>query len=246
MEEAVGFDDAGDALEPYRLDQSVLQRAVGTLDPALGLGRVGADDLDIEHVQGTAEMRHAVAVGRGAVVAEYAVLVRIEGNRLAVPLQICAGGLHVGEGGLALCHLEVHQLAGGVVDIDQQAAARAAALEPVMVRAIDLDELAAALAPIAGLVEPGALGGLGFPKTGTDHQLAQGLVRERDAMALGQIFGRQRRPEIGIALADDAEVLLAVGFAQPAVARPTALPGYQASGAVSAEPVQQPIDLAPA
>lgn len=129
-------------------------------DSPLGLGRVGADDLDAELVEGAAQVRHAVAVGSRAVVPKGAVLVRIEGDRLAVPLEIGPCRPQVGEGALAFRHLEVHQLARGIVDIDQQAAAWPATLEPVMIRTVDLDELAPALAPVAGLVEPGAVGGL--------------------------------------------------------------------------------------
>src|SRR5260221_10586146 len=48
----------------FRSDQSVLQGLVRPLDPTLRLARIGADNLDVESVESTAELGHAVAAGR--------------------------------------------------------------------------------------------------------------------------------------------------------------------------------------
>ena len=101
------------ALKLHRRDQAILQRAVRPLDPALGLRRVGTDDLDVEHFERTPEVGYAIALGRGGIVAEHRVLVRVERHRLAVHFDVLAGRLHVGEGALALDHLELHQLVCG-------------------------------------------------------------------------------------------------------------------------------------
>ena len=53
---------------------------------------------------------------------------------------------------LAFDHLQMHQLAGRVVDIDQQSALRPATLKPPVLRAIDLDQLAATVPTVTGLV----------------------------------------------------------------------------------------------
>src|SRR3546814_3447335 len=98
-------------------------------------------------------MRHAIApCGAGAGVAENAVLVGIERHRLAMPFNIRAGRIHIGKSALALDHLEVHQLTGRVVDIDEQGALRPAILKPPMLRTVDLDQLAAAVPTIARLI----------------------------------------------------------------------------------------------
>ena len=85
-------------------------------------------------------------------------LVGVEGHRLAVPLKVGPRRAHVGEGALALDHLDVHKLAGGIVDEDQERALRTAALEPPVLGAVDLDELAAAVTPVARLIRARALG----------------------------------------------------------------------------------------
>ncbi len=78
-------------------------------------------------------MRHAIpARCAGLGIAENTVLVGIEGHRLAMSLYILARRLHIGEGALAFDHLEVHQLAGRVVNIDQQSTLWAAVFEPPM------------------------------------------------------------------------------------------------------------------
>src|SRR3546814_3261347 len=86
-------------------------------------------------------MRHAIApCGAGAGVAENAVLVGIERHRLAMPFNIRAGRIHIGKSAPALDHLEVHQLTGRVVDIDEKGALRPAILKPPMLRTVDLDQ----------------------------------------------------------------------------------------------------------
>src|SRR3546814_2320113 len=114
-----------------------------TLFPYTTLFRsVGADDLDVERLQRAPEMRHAIApCGAGAGVAENAVLVGIERHRLAMPFNIRAGRIPIGKSALALDHLEVHQLTGRVVDIDEQGALRPAILQPPMPRTVDLDQI---------------------------------------------------------------------------------------------------------
>ena len=50
-QERVGLGNGRNAFKPHRLDQTILQRAVGAFNPPLGLRRVGADDLDVEFLQ---------------------------------------------------------------------------------------------------------------------------------------------------------------------------------------------------
>jgi hypothetical protein len=66
---------------------------------------------------------------------------------------------------LALAHFmyrigneaQLHQLACGVVDEDQQRAGLAALLEPAMIAAVDLDQIAVALTPQSRLMEGSSL-----------------------------------------------------------------------------------------
>ena len=91
-EERVRRLDGADPGEPQLLHEPVLQGLVRPLDPALRLRAVGADDGDGQLVQRPPELGHAVAAGRVRVVdAEDAVPVRVEGDRLAVRLDVGCG-----------------------------------------------------------------------------------------------------------------------------------------------------------
>src|SRR5260370_9930652 len=85
-------------------------------------GECRADDLDVELGQGAPELRHTAGPARRALVvhAEDAVLVAVEGHRLAVSPEIPAGRREVVECGLDLDEAQLHQAPGGVVDVNQQ------------------------------------------------------------------------------------------------------------------------------
>src|SRR5882724_7492876 len=76
----------------------------------------------------------------------------IRKTRLAPGLEISPGGVEIGEGRLAFDKLQVHQPARRIVDKHQQRALRPAVFEPPMFAAVDLHQLANALAPMARLV----------------------------------------------------------------------------------------------
>src|SRR3546814_14494021 len=113
-----------------------------------------------------------------------------------MPFNIRAGRIHIGNSSLALDHLEVHQLTGRVVDIDEQGALRPAILKPPMLRTVDLDQLAEAVPTIARLIGARAARNTISPDTGLDHQLSQRLARSAVVMTLGQITGCQCRSTI--------------------------------------------------
>jgi hypothetical protein len=169
---------------------------------------VGADDVDVERVECAAELGHAVAADGALMVdAENAVLVAVESDRLAPSLQIGPGRVKIGKGRLALDELKVHQPAGRIVDEDQQRALRPAILEPPMLAAVDLYQLADAFAPIAGLVN--ALQALFAiePQPVRDHPLAHRLAAENCLVQFAQLLRRQGRAKIPIALANDRQRL---------------------------------------
>ena len=61
--------------------------------------------------------------------------------------------MEIGEGRLAFDELEMHQPAGRVVDEHEKRALRPASLEPPMLAAVDLDQFADTVAPVAGLMD---------------------------------------------------------------------------------------------
>ena len=171
-------------------------------------------------------------------------LVAVEGDRLAPGLQIGTGGVEIGESQLTLDKLEVQQPAGRVVNEHQQSALRTAILKPPMLAAVNLHQLADALAPRPRLMNP-PLPLLAIkPQPVGDHPLPQGLAGEGKAVLGGEFLGGQGRAEIGIVVAHDPQHRGAYRGCRPAVARPTALLRDQPRDAVTPKRLQQPPHLA--
>ncbi len=115
---------------------------------------VGANHVDIEVAHRATELRDAVARLRAlGIDAEHPGFVAVERDRLAVTLKIRTGRMEVAECRLGLAHPERHELTGRIIDIDQEHTARSAVLEPVVVRAVDLHELAVAVATVTRLLD---------------------------------------------------------------------------------------------
>ncbi len=100
-QEGVGGFDVVDAAKPQLLHQPVLEGPVGPFHAAFGLWGVGVDGLDVEGLEHPGELGQ-VAFAIVLIDPEDAVLVRVEGHRAAVPVQIPAQGSHVGFGALGL------------------------------------------------------------------------------------------------------------------------------------------------
>src|SRR3546814_12505088 len=88
---------------------------------------------------------------------------------------------------LALDHLQMHQLAGRIIDVNQQRALRPAILKTPVLRAIELDQLAAAVPAVTRLIGPWAASIEVRQESILDHHLAQCLVRNDDLVSHGQI-----------------------------------------------------------
>ena len=80
-------------------------------------------------------------------------LVAVKGDWLAPFLEIRLGGMEVVEGVLRSGKAQMQQFARGVVDINEQGALRTAVLKPPVMRAIDLNQFAEAIAPTARLMQ---------------------------------------------------------------------------------------------
>src|SRR3984893_2482381 len=151
--------NGADACQPQLLPQPGLQRMMSPFHAALGLAGIGAQNLDVELRQSTAELGHAVSAG--GILPRYPkdrMLVGIERNRLAMALQITLQSLEIGKRALGWDKAKLHQSAGGVIDEHQKRAGRRPIFEPAMVRAVDLDQLAKMLTTIARLLDAFALG----------------------------------------------------------------------------------------
>jgi hypothetical protein len=158
------------------------------------LGRVGADDVDVKLGQGAGKLHHTSGpAGRALVVhSEDAVLVAVEGHGLAVALEIGAGRGEVVECRFAPHEAQLHQPPGGVVDVDQDRAARTAVLEPGVLATIDLHELAQTFAPVARLMRRPDPLAPGDPDAGADQPSPQRFLGHPEIVQLEELLARQR------------------------------------------------------
>ena len=135
-------------LHPVRTIRRLVDDALATDTTA----EVVTDDLNGEFVERAAELGHAVAaLSLLAVDTEDGVLVGIERHRLAIALQIGSRGPEVVEGRLCRHEARMHDPACGVIHEGEEGALRSPVLEPPVLGAINLDQLAHAR---AGLVLP--------------------------------------------------------------------------------------------
>lgn len=149
-----------------------------SLDAALGLRGMGANDLDVEVVHGARELSDGLLVleflfdGGLAVDLVDRVFVDVESDGTSPSEEVVAGGGEELERILNGDESAEKDFACGVVNEDQEHATRGPALEPVVVGTIELDELSegwAALTPGAVLGRKSA----GFVEALLDHSPAK-------------------------------------------------------------------------
>ena len=123
---------------------------------------------------------------------EHPVFVAVEGDRLAPGFEVGASRVEIGKepapglnrGRFALDKLQVHQPTGRIINEYEERALRAAILKPPVLAAVNLHQLANAVAPGARLMD--ALSALLAidPQLGLDHPQPQCLTTERNPMNL--------------------------------------------------------------
>jgi hypothetical protein len=138
-------------------------------------------------------------------------------------LEVGPRGFEVREGRLGRHEVQLHQPAGGVVDENQQRAVHITLLEPGVVAAVDLDQLADARPAIARLVDLGRALFAGCPQAGRRHQHPDDLLGQHKPVALTELLARKCWPEISIAFADQCRRTFGHLWRQPVIAWASAL-----------------------
>ena len=134
-------------------------------------------------------------------------------------------------------------LPGGVIDEGDQAAFGCTTLEPVVVAAVNLHQLAATPPPRPGTVQPHSPPLLGFPQLLLAHPAAQCLHAVGKAMVSLQVLARQGRAEIAVVLAHQPHVTLAHLWHYAPVARRSPPLRNQPGASFLAQPPRQPLHL---
>ncbi len=158
-------------------------------------------------------------------------------------LQIGARGLEVREGRLRRHEVQLHEPARRVIDVDQQRARLGPVLEPSVVAAIDLDQLADARAAVPRLVDLGCSLATRLPQASLNHQPADRLLAERHAVKLTQLLASQRRAEVGVALPDQGNRSAGDAVIELVVAGPSTLRGDQPRGSAGLVSLDQSLEL---
>jgi hypothetical protein len=106
-------------------------------------------------------------------------------------LKVALGGGKVVKSRFAADESQFHERARGVVDVDQQRAARSTIFEPVVVAAVDLNELTEAFSARTRWLRTLAALGPRLPDAGVDEPFAQCLEPDRNSVELAS-FSRAR------------------------------------------------------
>src|SRR5271157_2940835 len=177
--------------QPHLLDQAILQGLIGALDTPLGLRRQRANLLDAQALGHAVELGLAVAAqSLFGVDAKDAMTIRVERQRRPIRQEMAAQRDEIGLRRLRRRHVQRGQTPRRVVDEHDQGAARRPALEPVVLAAVDLNELAEPW-------PPPRLARLRLPKAKSDLKPPYALTRDRDPLDLGELFGGQGRAKAG-------------------------------------------------
>src|SRR5262249_13888098 len=163
--------------------------------------------------------------------AKDAVLVAVESHRLAVADKVAASGLEIVEGRLGHDETQLHEFAGGVVDVDQEGTLGPAVLEPVVFAAVDLDQLAEAFPTIPRLVRSGSALCAGLPNASLSHPPARRFPADPDVVQLDKLLIGQLGSKVSVSLPEQRNDLVSQRLGQSTIAGPPAFLGNQRRGA---------------
>src|ERR1700728_1210864 len=105
----------------------------------------------------------------------------------------------------------------------QRCARRRPIFEPVMLTAIDLDQLTQTRTSRARLLDLWRPQFARQPKPASYHQRSDGLYGQGHTVALPELLSRQRRAKISVTLANNPKGLVGDGSLQPVITRAIAL-----------------------
>jgi len=186
--------------------ETILKHAPEAFDAALGLGALSGDESDAELIQSAAELRGLLFAGEFflngpmAVVAhEDAAAIAIESEGDTEAAKQAMEQVEIACGGFREEKLSGEDFAGGVILHAEGGESGATALEPVVGRAIELDQFAFAGRAETALTMSGWAALARGAETFTAEQAAQGFAAEREALLLDQLFAEVMIVEAGIA-----------------------------------------------
>ena len=205
--------------------QPILEHAPEAFDAAFGLRAAGGDKGDAELFEGTAELSgltlsSELFFDRPEVVVadEDAAVIAVESERdTAVAQQLAEQG-EIAGGGFGGEELSSQDFSGGIVLQAERGETRAAAFEPIVGRAIELQQFAFTGGSQTALTMGGSAALPGRPQTGLTQETAERFAAEGEALDLAKFFAEMVIVEAGLGGSGQANHGLAY-------------PGGQAAGA---------------
>ena len=126
--------------------------------------------------------------------------------------------MKVAEGRLRLAHPQRHELAGRIVDVDQEHAFRTTVFEPMVLAAVDLHELAGAITAVTRLLDALLALTARQPDAVVDHPLPERLGGDPDVVLLKKLLLRERRSKVRIARPDERQRFVSERRGQTSIA----------------------------
>src|SRR5215212_6703774 len=173
-------------------------------------------------------------------------LVGVEGERLAVLLQIALRRLEIVKGALGGDEAKKQEEAGGIVQEHQKRARRRPILKPAVLAAVDLDQFTQAIPAMPRLMHSSHPVLAPDPQAVGDHPLAQGLDPDPQAMTFCKLLGRQCWTEVSIVLPHEPQNRRAKRLTMAVVAWLSAFAGHQTRRPFVLKAPQEPVDLSTA
>ena len=220
--------------------QAILKDTPEAFDAAFGLRRLCGDEGDAELRESATELGRLALAGEffferpvGIVANEDATAVAIEGGGDAEAAKQALEQVEVAFGGFREEELGGKNLTGGIVLHAENSEAGAAALEPVVGAAVELDEFSFTRRAQTALAMGGSAAFTGRAEAFLAKKAAQGLATERESFDLVEFFGEMVVVEASILGAGQTQDSQASEIGQAAVAGPAAvgvcqrrLPGF--------------------
>ena len=230
--------------------KAVLKYAPEALDAAFGLWAAGGDEGDAELIESAAELSGLTFSGElffdrpEVVVAhEDAAVIAVERQRSAVAAQQLAQQSEIAMCGLGRKELGGQDFSGGIVLQAERGEARATAFQPVVGRAVELNQFACAGASQTALAMRRSAAFTRRADAGLTQQTAEGFAAERKALDLTKFFAEMVIVESGIGGAGQPDHALADTTRQAAGAGSSAIGVRQSRLPVLPQTLLETFDL---
>lgn len=246
-EEPVGLLPALDPLKTHLFDEAVLEGPKESLNASFCLGGIGMDHIHSQFLQGPFKL------GPGAFALELFLqgrlpsgfvgrkLIDVDTLREAVAQGVAVEALHSRESAFVI--IETGEgLIVGIIDVTHEHQLRPPSLQPVMVRAIDLDHLSRALLtlpPLPVLGDPP----LPFPKLSLDQPVPEGFSTQLDLVPFEEFLSEESRSKVLVVPLVESEHLLFELLWEPVIGRASSGAVNQSFGAFLPESSHDPSDL---